>query len=311
MAWTAGDVSLRFALSDLVLFSYRMRLLRRRAGRREPPLRACELPALAPLLQPDVVGAVVWSQPGAEEMPPLSRDRNCVFYVPRQYQHFYVDLSLGLDKYLQTFSARSRSTLKRKLRKFAEFGGGQCDWRAYRTSAEIAEFYALAREVSSLTYQERLLDAGLPAAENYLTDLMNRADRGEVVGYLLFHRAKPVSYLLCPIEDDESLVYAYVGFDPSYSPYSPGTVLLWLVLESLQQNGRYKIFDFTEGAGEHKRFFSTDSYLCADIFILRRQLSSFMVVGLHRTACRASELCGRLSAGLGLKRQIKRWLRGQ
>ncbi len=311
MAWTAGDVSLRFALSDVILCSYRMRLLRRRASRCEPPLRASELMALAPLLQPDVAGAVVWSQPVAEHMPALSRDRNCMFYVPRQYQHFYVDLGLGLEKYLQTFSARSRSTLKRKLRKFAEFSGGHCDWRTYRTSAEIAEFYALAREISLLTYQEKLLDSGLPRTDEYLAHIKDMADREEVAGYLLFHRGRPVSYLLCPIDDGESLIYAYVGFDPSYRLYSPGTILLWLVLESLQQSGRYKIFDFTEGEGEHKRFFSTDSYRCADIFILRRQLSSALVVALHRTTCWASEFCGRLSAGVGLKRHVKRWLRGQ
>ena len=311
MAWTAGDVSLRFALSDLVLFSYRMRLLRRRAARRDPPLRATGLTALAPQLRSDVSGAVVWSQPVAEEMPALSRDRNCLFYVPRQYQHFYVDLGLGLDKYLQTFSARSRSTLKRKLRKFAEYSGGQCDWRIYQTSEQIAEFYVLAREVSSLTYQERLLDAGLPSARDYLSQIRSMADREEAVGYLLFHRGRPVSYLFCPIEDGESLLYAYVGFDPSYSPYSPGTVLLWLVLESLQQSGRYKIFDFTEGAGEHKRFFSTDSYRCADIFILRRQWTSSLAVAMHWATCRASELCGRLSAIIGLKRRARRWLRGR
>jgi len=162
-----------------------------------------------------------------------------------------------------------------------------------------------------LTYQEKLLDAGLPATNGYLADIKHMADSEGIIGYLLFHNGKPVSYLLCPVSDDESLVYAHVGFDPSYGSYSPGTVLLWVVLESLQQSGRYKIFDFTEGEGEHKRLFSTDSYRCADIFMLRRRLSSFMVIALHRATCRASEFCGRLSAGVGLKRHVKRWLRGQ
>jgi CelD/BcsL family acetyltransferase involved in cellulose biosynthesis len=310
MAWTAGDVSLRFALSDLTLFSYRMRLLRRRAGRNEPPLRASELTALAPLLQPDVAGAVVWSQPVAEDLPTLTRNRDRVFYVPRQYEHFYVDLTLGLDKYLQTFSARSRSTLKRKLRKFAEFSGGRCDWRSYRTSTEIAEFYALARELSSLTYQERLLGAGLPATAEYLEQIKDMGDHGEIIGYLLFHRGRPVSYLLCPIESGQSLMYAYVGFDPAYRLYSPGTVLLWLMLESLQHNGRYQIFDFTEGEAEHKRLFSTNSYRSADIFIFRRKFTVSLVVEAHRMICRLSELLGRLAARIGLKRHIKRWLRG-
>jgi hypothetical protein len=308
-AWTVGAVPLKFALSDLTLFSCRLQLLRRTATMAEPPLTARELSALSVPLDRSVRGAIVWSQPIDGKLPEFVRTADYLIYVPRQYDHFYVDLTIGRDKYLQRFSARSRSTLKRKVRKFAELDGGRCHWRAYRSSAEIVEFYTLARRVSAVSYQERLLGAGLPAAAGYLNELREMADAGRVIGYLLFQGQKPVAYLLCPIESDQAVIYGHVGFDPAYRALSPGTVLLALVLEALLDSGRYRIFDFTEGEAEHKRYFSTNSYRSADIFIFRRSLPAWLITRTHWLTNRFSESLGRLFARLGLKRHIRRWLR--
>jgi hypothetical protein len=112
-------------------------------------------------------GILLRSHPIPEKLPRIGRARNRLRYVPSQYERRYIDLDGTFDEYLKRFSSKSRSTLRRKVRKFAKLCGGEPTWRTYRTPKEMEEFYRLAREVSRRTYQERLLDAGLPETDEF------------------------------------------------------------------------------------------------------------------------------------------------
>ncbi len=133
--------------------------------------------------------------------------------------------------------------------------------RRYRTSAELAEFFDFARRVSANSYQERLLDCGLPTGQDFVDDAIQAASHDDLRAFLLFAQGEPVSYLYCPVENGV-LQYAYLGYLPEHSKLSPGTVLQWLAMESLFAEHRFTAFDFTEGDSEHKRFFSTHQVPC-------------------------------------------------
>jgi hypothetical protein len=74
--------------------------------------------------------------------------------------------------------------------------------------------------VSALTYQERLLDAGLPAGPEALERMRALARRDQMRGWLLFVDARPISYLYAPAEGD-TLIYAFLGYDPEFAELSP------------------------------------------------------------------------------------------
>ena len=58
----------------------------------------------------------------------------------------------------------------------------------------MPEFFRYARTVSEITYQEKLLDAGLPDSEEFLGEMERLAQQGHVRGFILFLEDKPVSY---------------------------------------------------------------------------------------------------------------------
>ena len=86
------------------------------------------------------------------------------------------------------------------------------------------------------TYQEKLLDAGIPESERFVREMESLAAQDQVRAYILFDRERPVSYLYCPVEDG-TLIYAYLGYDPDYMKLSVGTVLQWLAVEQLFGEG--------------------------------------------------------------------------
>jgi hypothetical protein len=235
--------------------------------------------------------------------------RHAIRYVPHQYRRYSLDLQGQFDDYLRTFSSKSRFTLRKKLRKFAERFGGTIPWRLYRTPDEILEFHTLARQVSERTYQERLLDAGLPAHDEFRERLRDAAERDAVRGFLLFDGDKPIAYLCCLIKGGV-VAYDYVGHDHEYHDSSPGIVLLYSALEELHREGSHRMFDFTEGEGQLKEVFSRSSTECADIYYFRWSASSILVLALHSALDLSSSAGAWALRVLGIKPVVKRAVRG-
>jgi CelD/BcsL family acetyltransferase involved in cellulose biosynthesis len=270
---------------------------------------SCAEPALPFERFPRGLRAVkIPSLPVRQQQRRLTLTRRTIRYVPSQYQRYYIDLQGSFDDYLGKFSSKSRSTLRRKVRKFQDFCGGQISWREFRRPEDMAAFHCQARAVASKTYQEKLFQAALPADDKFVQETAELAGRGAIRGYVLFHGERPIAYLYCPIQD-ETLLYQYVGYDPEYHQWSPGMVLLFLVLEKLFADGGLRFFDFTEGEGAHKDFFANRSALCADVYYFRASLRHLVLVGLHSGLDFFSRTVVKGLDRLGLKGRIKKYLR--
>lgn len=301
-------VPLRFRFGEVTLFAVGLRLrvvdthFTRLGDDPEATFRA-----LPPVEGAD--GTLLRSHPVREDPPRVTLLRDALRYVPQIYDRCFTSLEGTFEAYLdKTFSSKSRSTLRRKVRKWEKHCGGTIDCREYRTPEEFDAFHALARGLSRRTYQERLLDAGLPEDEAFVRDARAAAARGAVRAWLLFHDDRPVAYLYCPIDDGIAL-YEYVGHDPEYNRWSPGTVLQYVAFERLFAQGDVELFDFTEGEGQHKQLFATGRTRCADVYFLRRTLRHRLLLGLHRALDGLSDGVVRLLDRIGLKQRIKKWIR--
>jgi Acetyltransferase (GNAT) domain len=229
--------------------------------------------------------------------------------APRCYARNYIDMAGDYAGYLAKFSSKTRSTIQRKVRKWNEFNGGASGLKIYQTPDELDAFLALAWPLSAQTYQERLLDAGLPHGEAARAEMRMLAGQNDVRAYLLFHGDQAVSYLYLPIKDDV-LRYAYLGYHPDYASHSVGTVLQMLALEQLFAERRFRYFDFTEGDGAHKQLFGTHSIPTATIILLAPNLSNRALltsVGWFDQAMAKGAVMAEKS---GLKAVIRRRLRG-
>jgi CelD/BcsL family acetyltransferase involved in cellulose biosynthesis len=306
--WQCRTVPFKYQLSDITLLSLPIRLQVRseRLAADTPPVGILEVPEDA--LDEGSQGFLVRGLPLAGEQPSIRPVGRYLCYVPKQYQHCYIDLSQTFEEYKAKFSSKTRSTINRKIKKFAEHCGGELKWKTYKTPEEISEYIGLARAVSKLTYQERLLDAGLPESETFIRNALAMAAEGRVRAYILFHGDRPVSYLYCPVTDGV-LSYAYVGYDPEYMDKSVGLVLQWQAVEQLYSEGGFRYFDFTEGQSDHKRLFSTHQRLCANVFFIRKSLRNAMIVRSHNQMNRISESAGAWMEKAGLKAKLKRILR--
>jgi hypothetical protein len=261
---------------------------------RVPLALADVLAGRAPKLPPlgdDAHGYLITSLP-ADQLSAVSAD-GFVAHVRQHYTRYFVDLAAGEDAWLAVLSGNTRSGLKRKAKKLASMPGFAV--RRFRDADEVAAFHPLARAVSATTYQERLLDSGLPtdpapllrlATDEQLAGLtvelietraalhadpLAAADR--LRAWLLEVEGVPIAYLCCSADGD-TLRYDQVGHDPAHAALSPGTVLQVKAMRDLFAERRFARFDFTEGEGQHKRQLATGGVACVDVLLLRSTIAN-------------------------------------
>lgn len=226
----------------------------------------------------------------------------------QRYRRHYIDMTGGFATYLEHFSSKTRSTFNRKRRKLMELSGGEFDVEEFRGRPEIERFFGEAVPLSRLTYQTRLLDAGLPEDGETYAAALELASQDNLRAFLLRVRGRAIAYLYLPIEG-KTIVYAHLGYDPDFSKNSPGTVLQMEALERLFAEDRYRYFDFTEGEGAHKAMFGTDWVEACSFFLLRANWRNRLLLG---SLDAFDELVGkakRLAAGSGVLAHARRILR--
>lgn len=307
--WVEKPLQLGFLLGEFPLFSltFRARVLEVHFSR---------LP-----LNPDVPrppfeefssgweAAVILAHPIREPLPRFTILPHAWRYVPTVYRRSFVDLRGSFQDYLGKLSSKRRYNLRSKMRRARELSGGEFRWREFRAHQEMPEFLRLGRQVSTKSWQGRLLGMGLPEHDEFRREISDLAARGAVRAYILFDGDQPISFVYARVEEEGILVSKLIGYDPEYRHWSPGIVLHGLAFEKLFAEGELRMFDFAEGTGEHKKLFETGSVLCADIYYFRRTAKNFLRLALHTATCFLSRAIVHTLQVFGWKERVKKFFR--
>lgn len=233
----------------------------------------------------------------------------CLRYVTWQYMRQYVSLQGNFSDYEKSFSSKTRSTLKRKVRKFVKESESEEVFRVFRTTDEIEVFFVDAIKISRKSYQERLFGQGLQDSESCREALVSKARAQTIIGWILYFKNSPVAYTLGEVVSDQAILYGATGYDPSYAKLSPGTVLQYLVIQDLFASGEHQVYDLCTGEAAHKRLFSNAGQLCADIVFLKHTFRNWCLLIAHISFSSINNIALQLLEILGVKKLIKKTIR--
>lgn len=193
--WERKPQSLRFTLGDFCYWQYPFEAMVLDAPLSLQIEGSFDPAALIASAPHGPSSYVVRAMPANGPLAKISSEAGFIRYAPAQYPRHFVKLEGTFPDYLAKFSAKSRSTMRRKVRKFADQAGGTIEWRQYRTPDEMRALYPLALELSRKTYQEKLFGDGFENHAGSLDKLVSQAERDLVRGYMLFLRGEPVAYV--------------------------------------------------------------------------------------------------------------------
>jgi len=300
-------LQLRYSLGDFCFFRVSYSACLERALF-EPKGAILETAQMLPVINAETDVSGLLGARIVRRLPLLRFTRQGLLYCLNQAINYYIDLNCSFPDYLSGFSSKTRSTLKRKVRKLFDVEGANTQFVTFCGPASTGEFHRLAREVAVKTYQEKLFDGAIPATEEFAAKLKTLAETDSFRGFILSIKGAPAAYLYLPAEGD-ILIYGHLGYDPAYGDWSPGTVLLYLALERLFAEGKFRYFDFTHGESQTKRLFGRESFLRADVYLFRWRARNIATVLLHAAVDKASTLLGRCLDALRIRSTVRRLIR--
>jgi hypothetical protein len=239
---------------------------------------------------------------------PLVRSEFLLYSSVGKLEHFVVRLPETFEEYLQKFSSKSRSNLRRGARKLQKDTGLEVRLVRITSSDQVDSFVDSAVEISKKTYQWRLAGSGLRVPEVLKRNLKFLAERGRLRCYLLWCGDQACAFMLC--DQWNGVCYSpAVGYDPRWEQYSVGTTLQFLVIEDLFVYNRPNVFDFGTGMGGQKELFGNASFFDTDIYILRKGLYTHLASSIHKAGSALATGTKRALDHYDLKKRVKKLIR--
>jgi hypothetical protein len=235
---------------------------------------------------------VRFAMPIGKDFPVIQLERGVIRYVARYGLRYTVELDGSFEAYLKKFSNKSRNTLKRRVKKSVVHDKAP-ELRQYRSKPEMTAFREIAIAISRRSYKKDI-GWGFEESESFAQELIADASVNRVRGYVLMLDAEPAAYVFCRIEDDV-VVYKHLAYDARFAGRSPGTVLLYLLLEQLFKEQEFRLLDF-DGMEyyPYKEFFSTRPVRCARVVWFRPTLRNIALFGSHYVIMSAWHLAAAL-----------------
>jgi len=159
------------------------------------------------------------------------------------------------------------------------------------------------------SYQHRLLNQGLPLSAEFKSKMIQQANEGKILGFILFVEDKPAAYTVGPLDDEGVMLYDHTGYDPGYDIYSPGTVLQLKVIEAAFENDKIIFYDLCTGEAKHKEIFTDDFKLCGNVYFFPLKPKYLLMVFAKVFMDYVTVVLKSVLDYLGLKEKLKRYIR--
>lgn len=183
--------------------------LRKCLRRREATL--AEIPKVRPL--PALDEAV------GKEFGTFSRGH----FLPLQ-EHRWLELPDNYEDFLQALSRKNRHEIRRHQKRLNEEFGKRARIQCYHEAAEVDNLVRDVESISEKSYQ-RALGVGFRADEETMESLRIIANQGGLRGCVLYLDDQPSAFFVGR-QYKHKLHGTYMGFDPQFSKYSPGVIIL-------------------------------------------------------------------------------------
>jgi CelD/BcsL family acetyltransferase involved in cellulose biosynthesis len=202
-------------------------------------------------------------------------------------------LSSSFEQYMRATSSKARANMRREVRQLAQRAGADLQAVRITSPPQVKDFLTRAEQVGKKSWQYRALGqrvASDDATQNSFEDL---AARGLLRSYLL--QAGDATYaFVVGYQHQEVYHYVEVAYDEAYAEFSPGKVLLTLMLEDLHKHDVPREMNFGVGDASYKRRFGNLERSDAGCLVLRSSLANRFYTTSHSLFCSAVKTVKRL-----------------
>lgn len=203
-------------------------------------------------------------------------------YAPKPYavggKLHEIVLPASFEQYLAAqFSGKHRGNLRRTVKALRDASGGAIELERFDRPGDGARFFDAAAPVATASWQAR-------QGTEFTSDLRARLDdlaaRGLLRSYLLRVAGEPCAFVI-GYQWQAEFHYIRIAYDPKFAKLSPGTALLYLLLEELCAEQRVALVSLGAGDFGYKAQFGNVHVDVGDLWLLRRTLRNRLLREAH------------------------------
>jgi hypothetical protein len=282
-------VPLRFQASRRVKFSLPIECVEILGGQ---PLGKLSYPACVELIEtiwrryPGIQGVYFKSVPDDSELWQLLCEhgwrlgRSPVCKLDGDRAFHYLALPATFEAYLGEFRKKQRYNLKRQVRVLSEAFENTVAVSCITRPEDVPALVADVHRVAEKSWKAEELDRSVPEIVANPGTLAEVAASGLLRAYVLKVRNEPCAYVI-GYQFKHIYHYANIGYDAGLSQYSPGNVLLLLVIQDLIEKAGAQFMNFGITDAEYKRVFGNRHIKDAALLVLRPGLRNALKLGTY------------------------------
>ena len=196
----------------------------------------------------------------------LSRD-----HVTPLRPHRKRKLPASADK-IYAGSSQGGKQFRRVANMLANEFAGEIRVDRLRTADDLDRTLAVVEEVAKKTWQRKISSIGFNPNDTTLMDVLKtEADGGHLRVYTLYLRDKPCAFWIGVVYQ-RTFISDFLGYDPDFADYSPGTYLLSQMMEDFCSEGVEEI-DFGFSDEEYKKRFGNVMWQDTNVHIFAQTMT--------------------------------------
>lgn len=170
--------------------------------------------------------------------------------VPHVFHYSVVPLTAPPGQHARAFSGKNKREVRRKTRILWRTFPGKARFQCFSQPEELQSGLRDAASVDVTTWQHHM-GCGLLDARGSFSNLAFCSRQGWLRIYVMYVDQSPVAYLIGQ-HYNQRFYCQHAGYQPGFSRFSVGSLLMAWVLETLAAQGIEQV-DLGEGGQEHNR----------------------------------------------------------
>jgi hypothetical protein len=223
----------------------------------------------------------------------------CRDHFPVVNPHWTMSLAGSVPDVYRKLSHGARWQLRKLLKDFK----GNVKVRCFRDPETMEHMIEAAEQIATNTYQ-RGLGVGFIDNNETRRRISFVAKRDWLRSYVLYVDGNPCAFSIGTVYG-KRFHLNYLGYDPNYRKYSPGTFVLIRAIEDLHANGIREI-DFGFGDAFYKKLFGDQTWQEASVSIFAPTLKGVQVKLLNMLTATTARAASKLLSRSRILHKVKR-----
>jgi len=207
-----------------------------------------------------------------------SRDlrQSAMVFLPEETTDLHlISLPGSFEAYLAKFKSKTRYNLRREVRRLRERGMGRLDLVRVEREADVKAFLEVAGRLSRISWQYRASGWAIDDTPVERLRFSQLANAGVLRSYFLRCGGEVCAYVR-GFQYNDIFYYSKIGFDERFADFSPGTVLLYLLIEDLFRHRPPRLVNLYSGSSAYKELFATEHLPETAALLVRRDLANYL-----------------------------------